>query len=268
MVHTVGNNDELAEWLSSHGEFEDGCVLALDPMPSTEGLPPTVAKIDLAYLIEGNYKAHSRAVYRAFRLTADGLSEYSLAADGGFYPDNCIMGVELLDASQGVAFLIEVPARMIVRCAKLNVVQLPDLVVTVKPWVSEREVYAEVPTTPIPSPQEWVRLFQQSGVAVSWHIYGESATECSEVPQKDYQGWFLQASSEPDKTRQGVFFFSCRPQGNGFRVHIQNSAASASLWRAAKIVLGGFRNATVHCGNCEFSSSEWMSRLALPDQPT
>jgi hypothetical protein len=259
MGEALHTNREFESWLSRNGSFHDCRVLRLDPYPLEEGcVPPGSATLELAYQIEGNYKAYSQRVSRAFRLSASGIQRYSLPKDGRHFPDHYSEGIDILDDCEAVGFQIDVPALLTVVCSSVDAEELPRLVETVQPWLSDREVYAEVPEATMPLPQTWVDWFEQLGHTVSWHIYGGEPRPPAAVPQGDYKGWFLQAQEDLDRLHQGIFFLSCKPVGSGFSVHIENHGAAPSLWRTAHRILGSFREATIRCGNCEFTSAEWL----------
>jgi hypothetical protein len=256
------SRQEFESWLCENGSLHDCRILRLDPPPGSDEVPPPArAIIVLAYQIEGNYRANSRSVSKVFRLVLDGPRQYSLPSGGLHRADHCSEGIEILGEGTGpIAFEIDVPALLTVVCPNVIIEQLPDLIETVKPWLSEREIFLTARTTPMPTPNRWVELFEKQGQQVAWHIYGEKPKERGNIPA-DYQGWFLQFPAVLDQQHQGISFIHCRPTDAGFSVHIENHGASPSLWLAAKRILGEFTDAEIHCGNCEFTAEEWRRAL-------
>ena len=258
---TLDTRTEFDRWLTEHHGFEDGRLLSLTPLPRREQsfLPSTVT-FELAYQVEGNYKANSTRASRVFRLHASGIHEYHLSEGGSLSPEHWSEGIELLESGSPIAFRVDAPATLTLCCARVLVEELPRLVETVKPWISDHDVYVKVSSATMPSPAEWVKLFERYGQCVAWHVYRGEPGLVPEVPQSDYTGWFLQAPEALDEKHQGLFFFYCKPEGVDFVVHLQNHGASTLLWRAAMVILGQFPDAEVHCGNCEFHSSEWLAQ--------
>jgi len=261
-VETLSTNREFESWLERNGSFHDCRVLSMEPLPlASECAPPNMATIQLAYQIEGNYKAFSKRVSRVFRLSVSGIQRFSLSSDGQHFPDHFSEGIDVLEDCNIVGFQIDVPALLTVVCSKVVAEELPRLTETVLPWLSNRDIYAEVPNTTMPSPQSWVEWFERLGHMVSWHIYGGEPELLASVPPGDYQGWFLQTPGDLDTVHQGIFFFSCRPSGSGFSMQIENHGASPSLWCTVQRILGNFTEATIHCGNCEFTPVEWLQEI-------
>ena len=263
---TIDTPAKFEQWLTENGWFEDARILSIAPLPKSEqdSLPSTVT-VELAYQIKGNHKAHSTRVSRAFRLVANDINEYHMSGDGSFTPEHWSEGIEILESDSVIAFKIDVPAILTLRCGVVTVEALPNLIETVKPWLSDREVYAKILSATLPTPAEWVNMFERFNQNVSWHIYGGESRPHSEVPQSNYEGWFLQIPEALDEKHQGVFFFACKPNGDGFRVQVKNHGASESLWHATMVILGQFKDVEVRCGNCEFHGAEWLEQLAQKD---
>ena len=64
-----------------------------------------------------------------------------------------------------------------------------------------------------------------------------------------------------DLKHQGIFFFACKTEENGFRIQIQNQGASEELWHSAKTIIGEYNDVEVQCGNCEFTGPEWIALI-------
>ena len=263
----IDTKTKFEQWLNENGWFEDARILSMTPLPKSErdSLPSTIT-VELAYQIEGNYKANSTRVSRAFRLVAKDIYEYHLAHGGAYSPEHWSGGIDIIETENTIAFRIDVPAMLTLRCNLVCVEELPNLIETVQAWVSDRDVFARSPSVKMPSPADWVNLFRKHSQNVAWHIYGGEPKPFAEVPRDNYEGWFLQNPAALDKTHQGIFFFACRPEDNGFRMHIENHGASETLWHTAMIILGQFKNVEVHCGNCEFHGGEWLEQINKKDR--
>lgn len=255
---------QFEAWLDEHRWFQDCRVLSVEPRPVAENaeLPFTV-HIQLAYQIDGNYLAHSIRVSRRFNIAAIGVRQYSLSEEGAISLDHCSNGIDVVEAEEAIAFCIDTPAILTVRCEQVSVEELPNLTEIVKPWLSDREVYACVPAGKLPTPAEWIALFSRYGEQVAWHIYGENPRATGEVPETDYRGWFLQDPTCLDDSHQGLFFFACRPEHHGFSLQIVNHGTSEHLWHVAKTILGQFKDVEIRCGNCLFSGPEWVKQLQV-----
>jgi hypothetical protein len=251
------------QWLSENDWFEDARVLSLKPFPNPERrLIPLTVNMEIAYQIEGNYKAYSTRISRVFQLIATGIQEYQLSTGDTFSSEHWSNGIEILESDSPIAFQMDIPGTLTLCCEMLAVEQLPDLVETVRPWLSDRDVAAKIPASAMPSPEEWIRLFKKHNLNVAWHIYGSESKPTSEVPPSDYEGWFLQVPEELCDEHQGLFFFGCKPDSVGFSVNIHNHNASTLLWHTAEVIIGQFQDVEVHCGNCEFHGSEWLEQLS------
>lgn len=196
------------------------------------------------------------------RLIASDIREYRFAEeDGPISPNHWSEGIESLSTDEGIAFTIELPAILTLRCGAILVEDLPHLVETVQPWLSDREVYACVPGMVPPTSAEWVTQFAQHGERVSWHIYADGPKPTSEVPFSEYRGWYLQDPSALDSQCQGIFFFASETTKDGLSVQVANAGASSHLWRAAQVILGEFSGVEVHWGNCVLSGPECLMEL-------
>jgi len=269
-IGSIQTASAFKEWLVENHWFADCHVLGLNPLPSSSvGPPPDTASMVVAYQIQGDYTAHSLRVLRVYRLVMLRVHEYLLVTDwkdigiqinDAISSTHCSRGIDALDSEDTIAFSIDLPAILTVRCEEATIEQLPNIVETVKPWLSDREVYARVPAARLPTPAQWVELFHEQGEEVAWHIYCEESKAISAVPQ-DYRGWFLQHTKFFGEGPQGLFFFACSSDKDGFHVTIENSGASHRLWHTAKIILGRFTGVLIRCGNCTLTGTEWIEEL-------
>lgn len=261
-MKVIKSHKEFLKWAEQNNYFEDASILKMMPFPSANQEQPPTISIDLAYQIKGNYKANSIRKSRAFRLTSTSVTEYHLDHSGSYEPGHCTECMEVLESADSIGFCIDTPARLTLRCKELCVEKLPDIIETVKPWISKRDFYAEISSKKMPSPKDWTTMFANHGHNVIWHIYGGPPVHETHVPESNYTGWFLQEAACLDFDHQGIFFFSCSPTKSGFRLQVINYETSKALWHTMKTIAGEFQDAEIHCGNCEFTNTEWLKFLS------
>ncbi|TLD68532.1 hypothetical protein FEM03_22265 [Phragmitibacter flavus] len=258
-VLNINTRKQFEDWLTDNVAFADARILSLTaaskPDPSST---PSAVTIELAYQIEGSYKAHSRRVSRVFRIRATKIAQYSLSADAAISSEHWSEGIAAVESESPIAFELDVPARLSLHCSEISVEERPKLFETVAPRLSNREVFANAPRTLMPTPAQWQTRFNALDQDVVWHIYRSEPQQTAEVPIANYEGWFLQVRRDLDDAHQGIFFFSCRPEKHGFRVAIQNQGASKLLWQSAMRVLSEFDGVEIHCGNCEFPGADFF----------
>jgi len=261
----ISSAKALQEWLKGNDWFQDSRVLELNPRPESSLNPmPSEVTIDIASYAGGDHNENSKRMWRVFRLRATGIDEYRLEAGGTISEEHWSEGVEILDSQSPISLRFDLPGALTLRCAQITVEERPQFVETVKPWLSDWEVSARISSGSVPTPKEWLGLFKRHNQSPSWRTYGSESRPAHNVPEKDYEGWFLQAP-DGQQERQGIFFFSCKPQAQGFSVHLQNQGASRVLWRAAMNILGEFKDVEIKCGNRKFSGTDWLAELKRRD---
>ena len=261
-ISAINSRRELNKWLEDNHGFDHGRILHISPQPGTpDDPPPETAELKIVYDIKGNYRAGTKMVYRVLMVRLRGITEFSLAEGGSIHPDNWSEGFEIPDRSEPIALTMFAPGLFTIACQALEVEQLPDLVETVQPYLSDREFSATVPDSQMPLPSGWLGLFNAKGLSPVWHIlYGEPKP-IEKVPTDNYEGWFLQLPEELEEHKQGLFFFSCKPVKSGFYFSMQDSGAPPALWRAAKEIAGEFPDVQIQCGNCTLTGPEWLKEI-------
>jgi hypothetical protein len=258
---SINTKQELTNWLEENGNFEEAHCVEISPLPHSSDSPvPSEVIIVLKYLIEGNFKAFTPHTYRVIRVTCHSVQEFTIE-DNSFNAKVCIDGIQMLDV-EDLGIQSYVPSLLTLICKSIAVEELPSVIESREPWLSNRDIWVEVSNESKPSPKQWRERFLKMGQNVEWHIYSTTAKDVNDVPIDDYDGWFLQYPEVDDLARQGVFFSSCNDTAKGFNVSLSNHGASAELWEAVKEIIGSFTDALIHCGNCEFSSMEWNKVLS------
>ncbi len=266
----MNTNAEFAAWLDAHTWFEDAEAVELVTVPNGLDDAADGVRLVLAELVQGTYEAGTTRTLRDYALTAVAVSSSTVGPELVFAAGNCCTGIELLDETAGVAFRIEVPGSLEIRCGSLEIGVRGEWSESVRPWLSEREFGATISGLDVPPPDEWVRRFREQGAAVCWRVYG-GEPEPTPRHASDYVGWFLQSPERVSSTDGGLLFFACTRRNGDLAVQWQRSGDDVTdeLWQAAKYVLGAFDAASVWSGNCRFSPDEWRSYLksgVLPDR--
>ena len=259
----IESREDFLAWLDDHGDFVDCRLLRADPPPTDgDGTLPASVSLDFGCYIEGGHEAHATRIFRVIRLTASGVREYRIAPGGTLLPENFCEHIDVCDSDSAVALQIDAPSRLWLCSDRAIVEELPRLIETVAPWLSDREVFVTIAHASLPSPVEWIERFARAGVDVAWRTYGGPAKDAREFLSNDVEGWFLQRPESIEDASQGLFFAHARPKGDGFEMHLLNSDASNELWRAAIRVVTQFESIQVRCGNCEFdSAAEWLEQM-------
>lgn len=265
MIRTIATNAEMSAWLEENSSFEDARLLSWAPQPDApSGRPPNRLVFELAYQIEGDYRADSRRVSRAFKIEARDVHSYHGPLQ--HLKDHRLENMECIESGEGsVAFQLDIPGLARVVCSGLRIEELPLIEDRVPPWLSEREFSATVAGRPMPVPLEWIEQLREQGQEAAWHIYGVGAESTDLVPA-DYTGWFLQQTAilnRPTRAldEEGVFIYGCRAEGPGFRIQLEDYGSPPDLWFAMKAIVGRFKGVVIHCGNCELSGSEWLELI-------
>jgi hypothetical protein len=264
---TVSGNAEFAAWMDEHTWFEDAETVSFSASPGPSNAPCTVVKLVLAEMIKGTYVAGTRKELRDHVLAA--TLPNGLPQDVPFVAGNCCRGVNMLDAKDGIAFTIDVPGPLEIRCAALEIETSDVRTAIVRPWLSESELGATIPKTCVPAPDDWVRMFHSEGVDACWRTFG-GAPEQAPRDATNYEGWFLQERARVGACDGGVFVFACRQRDENLVLQLQRrwrDDVSNELWTATKRAIAGFDASEVWCGNCRFSTAEWRTLLATGALP-
>lgn len=251
----VKSNAELERWLREHTWFEDALVVALSPDPTTGSAPDSI-RLVMGDLVSTSHVAGTEQRIQDYALTATAIRRSTLGPGLEFAPGNCGEGIEVVETDDGVAFRIDVPGVLEIACGSLLIEPLGVRSERVQPWISDREFGATIPGVPVPSPQQWVAWFRETGREVCWRMYGGEARE-HPADRGEYEGWYLQEPAKVGETSGGIFFFVCRVRDGALILQWQRGETSNEVWRAAQRVLALLEPARVWCGNCEFTGAEW-----------
>lgn len=250
-------SDELEAWLEEQRWFED-CHLLNIFTDGADGQPKS-ATIELGQPIGGSYEADAELTLRVFALMACGVTAWQFPVHPDFGIERTLESIESGSAKKGLRLLID--HEVTVHCAQLRVTQLPDRTVVIPASPSDTNFTATIADHDLPTPRDWVEWFSHYGENVVWRMYGEKARPFDQVPEEDYEGWFIQRAEAVAASMEGLFYFHCRAQDSGFLLSMRRGEASKGLWTALQKIVGSFPRVEVRSGNCRFSRQEWLKYL-------
>ena len=102
--------DELDAWLAEHGEFEDGFLEELNPMPDPIGRVPETVRLVLSYQIGGGWRAGEERALRSINVEAQNVTRFELPPGECVQLGNCMEDVVAIDAPEGLGLRLTVPA--------------------------------------------------------------------------------------------------------------------------------------------------------------
>ncbi len=264
----LGSVVALRAWLDEHTWFVHAEPQELMLIPPTIGASRPGLRLVLTDVVRSSHVAGKLRTLRDYILFAEGVESYTDGEAAPFVVGHCSEGFEVEDSEHGIAFAIDVPGRLFVRCRALTIDALPERTDVVRAQPSDREVRAIMAGLDVPRPSEWLERFRSQGLEVCWRTY-DGPAEAGPSRADQYSGWLLQLPARVPTTKAGLLFRSCRNQGAALEVHWERSGNDVTdeLWRAARLVLAGFDGARVLNGNCEFSSKEWRLFCASGELP-
>lgn len=255
MSEIFDTSSDFGKWLESNFWFQDGYLLDY----KVEDSKSTIY-LKLAYQIKGTYEANTERTLRVFSVKAEGVSSNTALEEGEWSKDHCMEGLDLKD-SRIILFALDVPKPIEIECSSVTINQEPDKIKLVKPWLSETEIFITVQGEKPPTPAEWLQWFSEQGHCLGWRYYSGELKEASDIPQQEYDGWYLQAVDLIPKTSQGLFFRHCKDNGNSFDISLQRTELSDDIWSTLKEVILRFKNIEIRSGNCKFSNEQWGSSV-------
>lgn len=251
---------DLQSWLANNEWLQGAIVERLAPPPTSppgSSLPGSV-RMSLLLQIGGSVRAGEQRVVRQIELHALGVVQYSLSG-GDDIPGHCCEGADMLEDSPALAFELDVPGRLQLRCSTIEVHEV-ERGETVPAWFSERNFDAQMPGSP-PSPAAWCQLFAGYRVVVTWRYYGGPPTEPGNVPS-NYTGWFIQTIERVNMTTGGLFVFSYRDARPGGITLELNDPGARVLWVVAGVIVSEIPGVEVRCGNTTLTGAAWRQHLA------
>lgn len=244
----IRTREALEAWLAANDAFDHAETVSL----RREGRTLTLVLLQVLW---STLEAGSTRTVREVTLIAEG----STAPDAiDFAAGVCTDGLDL--GAEGLSFRIDIPAPIEIVCEALRIEVGPARDERVRPWLSDRSVWATIPGMGVPPAGHWIAAFAAQGVPVCWRYLGSEGRAAPHDPL-DYEGWYLQRPERVGATTGGLFFSVCRSLGGALSLS-WDFDGDVALSAAAKRVLASFDGAEVHCGNCRFEPAEWRDFVA------
>ncbi|NQY65620.1 MAG: hypothetical protein HRT38_18305 [Alteromonadaceae bacterium] len=256
MNKTFSHTTDFSIWLDENHWFEHGYCLEFSRHENSNSL-----LLKLAYQIEGSYEAYTERRLRVFSIKAEGIKGYSKSSEEHWSADHCMDGFELNDDGNPIKFSIDIPQIINVECERIIVSESEEVVDTVKPWLSDTEIFVTVGSEELPNPNDWLLWLNEFGHDLGWRYYTGELKDVACVPVQSYDGWYLQEKRLISKSTQGLFFRHCKKETNGFSLSCQSNELNSIVWHSFKKLLLRFNSIEIHCGNCKFINEQWKKCL-------
>jgi hypothetical protein len=249
------DNAELSEWLDSNYWFEDGFLLDYTFDQKNNSI-----SMLLCYQIDGTYEANTQVTLKVFSVKCEGVIYHTRLEEDEWSAEHCMEGLGVKE-SNFVSFSFDCPKPIAIECRKVIVNEEPNKIEIVKPWLSGTELFISVQGANLPSPSDWLAWFKKFGHDLGWRHHGGDLIAIAKVPQRSYDGWFLQEKNQIPETMQGLFFKHCRQSGNTFRVSFQCKNLDDAVWDSLKEILLRFKDIEICSGNCKFNNEQWAIKV-------
>ena len=255
MSEILENNYDLGKWLESNYWFQDGYLFEYKIEESKQTI-----YLELAYQTEGTYEANSERTLRVFSVQAEGVSNYTAIDDSDWSKDHCMEGIDIKDGDS-ISFTLDIPKHIEIECRRVIVQEKPNRVEVVKPWLSETEMFLSVQGECLPTPEEWLQWFGEAGHSLGWRYYSGELKDASTIPQKKYDGWYLQVKDLISETSHGLFFKYISGDSCSFELSLQRNELSDDVWDSLKKIILRYKDIEIRSGNCKFNNSQWASSV-------
>ena len=260
---SINTYSDLDEWLSENNYFEDGYILEIEKAPLT---------ITIGYIVSGNYKANEERQILAFKLEPLKIIEWTYN-ESLFTPsaDYCIEGIDPIDSPSGIRLKFVHGSSFSLVADSLKISEPYIITDTFKPWTSDNEISAVAEIDSVPSPEFWLEKLKEKGHDLFYrYIYGE-IKPVEEIPYPDYSGYYLQMSDRINTTSGGIFVRHIKQNGKFTAITFEKQDKFlAPEWQDLTRVIASLNNIIIHCGNCQFTGTEWEQYLrdqVLPFKP-
>lgn len=273
MLTTLAFDDPnmFADWLEDFNYFDLGHLAALEPFPQAvdSGLEaPTEVSFQLGCSLGGSYDAGQVRRIGRYQFRAGKVRQWTISETKGAPYDFETRAIESLLVDDEVDFLdVVLDNNIRLQCQFLLVEALPDVNIINRPFVDLSHATQHVPGAGLPTPGQWIEWLAQAGYDVSWRqIYGESRAPES-LPQKEYEGWFLQINDAVNSTDNGVMLKSLVAFEDGFFAEfedwnsLEDGPGYSEMWKALSCVAARVKDISVRSGNCLLSGSEWHASI-------
>lgn len=258
----IRTQDALIEWLESYNWFDCSEItdyLSTLLISSDTGKIPETVSFKLSFVSAGSLTAGGEQTIRSFLFQAIGVSEWRVNDAGACFEGMRTQGLEVDDESAKLRLIIE--ENIWLTCEELEIVEQPEQVVRVVPWLSDSMVSIFVRGEAKPTPVWWIERFTECGVNVAWRILGDVAVPPENVSKDDYTGWFLQEVDAIESTQHGLMVSFSQETSSSFHASFRwwnsNESTQVRIWPALAQIVAGFKDCEVQCGNCKLTGTQW-----------
>lgn len=257
----IRTQDALIEWLESYNWFDCSEItdyLSTLLISSDTGKIPETVSFKLSFVSAGSLTAGGEQTIRSFLFQAIGVSEWRVNDSGACFEGMRTQGLEVDDESAKLRLIIE--ENIWLTCEELEIVEQPEQVVKVVPWLSDSMVSIIVGGEAKPTPVWWIERFTECGVNVAWRILGDVAVPPENVSKDDYTGWFLQEVDAIESTQHGLMVSFSQETSSSFHASFDwhpHEASQAKIWPVLAQIVAGFKDCEVQCGNCNLTGAQW-----------
>ncbi|MEC5173531.1 metallophosphoesterase [Chryseobacterium nepalense] len=258
---TITSFNELNKWLSDNFYFEDGHILSIKENP---------LEIVVGYNTKANYKANSERHILSFKITSSNIIEWDFDKKSALLgEDNYIESIESIEVEHGICLEFFTPAIIRLTAENLVIEEQELIKTTFKPWVSDKEIFLTSDLYEIPKPEFWKQKLNKYGHHISFRYYAGDERLPNQVPYPDYQGYFIQLTDKIKHTQEGIFLKHLQIVNGKLNLSFENKDDELkNVWNDLTLILANFPNAKIHCGNCEFTGTQWKQYLSDKVLPT
>lgn len=248
----------LDEWIHRNHFLHDASVSCLEPLPGRNDA--TDVRLTLQFQVAGSYAAGEPRTLRTIELVAQDITEYAL--DGTYHPEHLAEGANSYNAGQGIGFEIDIPGVLRIVAESFEVTSVVDVDEPVPEWLSNRDFTVILPNGRLPSPIMWLELLNDSGRKVTWRYYASDKCLPDQVPEMEYEGWFIQYIDRLESHTGGLLFDICRSYKDGHVLTVaKNDPDCDDLWRKAGDYLSTVCCGTVSSGNAKLLPDAFRDHL-------
>jgi len=261
----ISTQDALIQWLESYDWFDTSEItdyLSTLRISADTGKVPETVTFKLSFVSAGSLTAGGEQTIRCFLFQPIGVSEWRANDIVACFEGMHTQGLEVDDESTKLRLIID--ENIYLTCEELEIVEQPEQVVKVVPWLSDSMVSIIVRGEAKPAPVWWIERFTEYGVNVAWRILGDVAVPAERVPKDDYTGWFLQEVDAIESTEHGLMVSFSQETASSFHASFDwhpYEASQARIWPALAQIIAGFKDCDVQCGNCRLTGTQWQQAV-------
>lgn len=114
---------------------------------------------------------------------------------------------------------------------------------------------------------------KENGFTIIYRLFGGNGKQSEELPYPNYGGYFIQFPDMVEATKYGIFISFIGQEDSIVSLCLEKYGESDldpqyaerlnELWDTLIKILFTLHGATISCGNCEFTSSDWEHYRAL-----